>query len=761
MFIRTIILFLLAGTGLGNFAQISSRNGYFIPPYDTINLLFVFAEVTCDPEQNYDSAWLPGQLPGNFEAVIDHKFKGPDHISGWITRLYYKASFGSYIVLGDYLDTLVQIPYGCIEKKGLEECLDFINNLPGDDVITKHGYSFCSDHFDRITSSYNNKRHHLMSDNIIDMLVVMFRTNSRIGDGGSFHIGLPGESLKSKEVRQFILMRSLNNRPDLLSHEIAHLLIGTNQYHTGGSGAGLSNVMSDVGGWGLLSLWNRNSRFANAWDRWWLGWKDKSKQYHISALDGYHKEVSTDFREGCYPVGRDSIFILRDFYSYGDVIRIELPMKRDHTTVPRQYLWIENHVNTKNWEYDKFLPGVRYSIQIGNDDFCNTSTSRTNYYLPLCGFGNYDFRYDVDHVDRNLNVFYNLYTDPGNSNPFTGYHLMLMPAFDLASQMTPGIIFTQEWLSCINTIYFNQEAIPDTIFCDQNHTYLGSACDHFGEGRILSISSNPASVPVLTYNTLKNKNTEPMNFPDTTYDNRSIMLNGLYIEILDIDQDGNARIKVLFNHWNVEDDVRWTGDILLRDTLLLQAGKAITLDQGLTPTRPARPVNIGGEKVFADPTTFICQPGSYLEINDAARFVLKAGSTLRLESGSMIRVRGSGKVLVESSSRIEAEHGASIIMENEAAEMIFMPGSAASICPAKFSGEGKIKGLPTNLYFQDQSLYGTSIHPTWGNIEFNNVILEDHADQIFLAGDAVTIDGPFQTGDDVHLLITSLCPVEN
>lgn len=195
MLARTIILFLLTCTGLGSSAQISSRNGYFIPPYDTINLLFVFAEVTGDPKhdyQNYDPAWLPGQLPDNFDQVIDHEFNGPDHISGWLTRLYYEASFGSYIVLGDYLDTLIQIPWSNIQKKGLEECMDFINNLPGDDIITKHGYRLSSDHFDRTTSSFNYKRHGLMPDNTIDMPVVMFRTNSRIAglDGGSYCVGL-------------------------------------------------------------------------------------------------------------------------------------------------------------------------------------------------------------------------------------------------------------------------------------------------------------------------------------------------------------------------------------------------------------------------------------------------------------------------------------------------------------------------------------------------------------------------------------------
>jgi hypothetical protein len=589
----------------------------------------------------------------------------------------------------------------------------------------------------------------------------MFRTNSLIGDGGSFSIGCSNGKLKSKEVRQNILMRSLDNRPNLISHELAHLLIGNNKYHTGGSGAGLSHVMSDVGGWGLLSLWNRNSRFANAWDRWWLGWKDKSKQYYISAIDRNHKEVNTDFRERDYPVGGDSIFVLRDFYRYGDVVRIELPMKRNHATIPRQYLWIENHANTEDWEHDKFIPGVYFSIQIGNDDFGNTNSSRSNYFVPLCGFGNYDFRYSVNHLDTYDKEFYNLYTDAKYSNPFTGYHLMMMPAFDLAAHLTPDFIFPHEWISSINAIYFNQQPIPDTIFHDPYHTYLGSVCDHFGAGRVLSVSTNPATVPLLTYSTNKSDEKHPSNSPDSTMDNRTIMLNGFYIEILDKDQHGNARIKILFNHWDVEDDVRWTGDILLKDTLLLQAGKTITLDQGLTPTRPVNPVNIGEEKIFADPSALTCQDGSYLEINDAARLILKTGSKFELESGSMIRVMGSGKVIVESGCNFEAEEGASIIMENEESEMIFLPGSTASICPAKFTGKGKIKGIPVNLDFHDQSLYGTSIYTTWGNIELKNVIIEDQANMILMASDEIIIDGPFQTGNDVQLLIKSICPVEN
>ena len=126
-----------------------------------------------------------------------------------------------------------------------------------------------------------------------------------------------------------------------------------------------------------------------------------------------------------------------------------------------------------------------------------------------------------------------------------------MPAFDLAAHLTPDFIFPDEWISSINAIYFNQQPIPDTIFHDQCHTYLGSVCDHFGAGRVLSVSTNPATVPLLTYSTNKSDDKHPIDSPDSTLDNRTIMLNGLYIEILDKDQHGNARIKILFNHWDI------------------------------------------------------------------------------------------------------------------------------------------------------------------------------------------------------------------
>jgi hypothetical protein len=116
---------------------------------------------------------------------------------------------------------------------------------------------------------------------------------------------------------------------------------------------------------------------------------------------------------------------------------------------------------------------------------------------------------------------------------------------------------------------------------------------------------------------------------------------------------------------------------------------------------------------------------------------------------------------VETGSGIKAEKGVTIIMEDEESEMMFMPGSLTSICPAKFTGKGRINGIPVNLNFHDLSLYDTTLYRTWGNIEFKNVIFEDQADLIFLAKDEIIINGPFKTGDDVQMVIKSICPVEN
>src|SRR5690554_6118938 len=100
---KLLIIVLLITLGLYAKAQINSVNGYSLPPYGTIRVLLVFAENTNTADyNNYESGWLPGQMPDRADEFFDHEFNGYENMTGFLTKYFYQMSFGNLIMLGDY-----------------------------------------------------------------------------------------------------------------------------------------------------------------------------------------------------------------------------------------------------------------------------------------------------------------------------------------------------------------------------------------------------------------------------------------------------------------------------------------------------------------------------------------------------------------------------------------------------------------------------------------------------------------------------------
>lgn len=57
------------------FAQ-SSRNGYWHTTHGEIRILYVFAEITGDP-QNVSGSWQTGKMPQNVESYLDTNYFVP------------------------------------------------------------------------------------------------------------------------------------------------------------------------------------------------------------------------------------------------------------------------------------------------------------------------------------------------------------------------------------------------------------------------------------------------------------------------------------------------------------------------------------------------------------------------------------------------------------------------------------------------------------------------------------------------------------
>jgi hypothetical protein len=133
------------------FAQPDSRNGYTVTPVGTIRFFIVFAEAVNDPNESSwgeEPNWPKGQMPLYPELVTDPVYD-QSNIVGYLTKYFSQASFGNFKVIGDYYPSLVQIDYSQITGAGDGQVINYLNNLPGSDIITAHAYSINSNDFDQ------------------------------------------------------------------------------------------------------------------------------------------------------------------------------------------------------------------------------------------------------------------------------------------------------------------------------------------------------------------------------------------------------------------------------------------------------------------------------------------------------------------------------------------------------------------------------------------------------------------------------------
>lgn len=772
----------------------SSRFGNEASASGTARLFIVFADVVDDPSTAYVPGWNPNELPRYKDSVVDYAMS--NSLVSYCSRLFQDASFGRLNVIGDYYPTLLTFYSSEIsadDKTGVKAVASRLDRMLSP-ILTAHGYELSDFDLWDLSVDYKYKQKPNVDNNNIDFLVVVWRHNShfRSERSGGKTGRVRNTTIMGKGVDHYIVVY-YDKASECLSHEFSHILLGGNEYHTGGAGAGIGHFLSNIGGYGILSSFNNNLLSCNAWDRWWLGWKPLDKQYYISALttDGNDLiETETDLVYGEQLSNNE--FILRNFLTSGDAIRIKFPyLKSIKNSTENQYLWIENHqILPQSIEYDTSKPtGIRFNIQIGNDDLYQYyNNSRTNYYVPLSCFGNYDFyyQYNPENVPLNGNItdYYTATTFSSKANPFSGYHLSMLPAMDF---MIPhnDTIQGKEYVN-VYDVYYNGNQILT------GHPVFGNLYDVFPIGTTLSLATNPSATPLLTHNVMDRRN-DLTELNIDAKDNRYIFLNGLRVDILEQLADGSIRVRIVWDDYDVNQDVRWCDSIVLNERVYLKPGKTITIDQGLTPVQATKPVFFNGEKIFADPTVFTCKNGSLFrqeknstvdvvnnstlmlehgsvyEIGDNAVLNIRDGATLCVKSGATLKVLGRGHVEVRNGGYICIEDGAEIILDEALSVVNLRLGHHTGLNPAVHGttgvncmddlqeiivhGDGHINVFDNDIWIQnetissDRNVYGVKVfvgHHVTTEIIFGNVIIDNDATLIIDSEQEVLLDNGFQ-----------------
>ncbi len=695
--------------------QYDSRNGGSMPAHGKFRILNIFINIIYDqtPDRDpYAGQDTPQWRPGNPDVLNDSpptyllKFLDTALTSqkpqGLMTTIFYESSLGHLIMLGDFVVVNIRQSEITPAKPGsnfgtaevIRAALTKINSSGG--LKTIYGHDHLSD-YDFFEKGYLGVPKKMIPNGKIDFMMFFTRNTGR-KEGGApvYNYGQhnPGEgnSWESAACSKCTLLidgQAVTNEittaqnvgigdlsqvyKNIAFHEFSHNLFGGNDFHTsGGNHFGTSNpaVFTGLqGGYGLMGGANASLVSCNGYERWRMGWIDtlnNPNRYEI-AVNGANGAISKD--DG------PKTFILRDFVTSGDAIRIQLPYV--DAGAEHQYLWLENHQVGRNHAVD-FLqfssedncrpsgsPGIYAYIQVGRDHLSSEKVStvftpdETDNLRMLTAKGNWDMRLDTYYDTTNCIAWRQI--RPAESykreNAFCGYNDMQSHCWDTtghAAKIDGHVWCTYPWI--IRRMGIKEAPLP----------FLGDNLTAFSGRSHMDMGSNPAAVNVVTHYTSQ----YGMQFK--TYNktnNKTIYLSGLSIKMQDLG-DLSMRIEIRWDDYTIRNNVRWTGTIALKEKLII--GKKVTalLDQNETPVQLDRD-SVSG--YFGPITVFSCDSGSTMEMQKASRlvldqkssFIVRKGARIIFDKGCNIIIRNGSVFRIEAGAIVE-DLGAKIKVKSEA-----------------------------------------------------------------------------------------------
>ncbi|MEM0999170.1 MAG: hypothetical protein AAGN35_19095 [Bacteroidota bacterium] len=686
-----LILFLgiltSAGTPLRAQDSVRTRNGWHLTPEGRIHVMVVYAELDFDstyahldktkqPDGNWK--WGARKNPRWKKELIS---KTPDG-DGFMTKYFRQASFGKFQVTGDYLDTIVTVKITDIQRNGQVVTQEaFGNNLYRRAVVDhvnalenpSFGFGSKLEDFDRWTFTGTGRKNRPEPNGKIDLVVIVWRNIHVRNLGPSSGFVTPGNvgTLLGMPSDMYSIFCTWDIMPKgIMRHEFSHMLYGGNNFHTANGGAGQRTFLSTVGGYSNMSGSDRFSHTWNAWDRERMDWRNPQNQYVLSTrCEDSGTEVSGELVYGAERCG-GGFYRLRDFISTGDAIKIKLPHLPEG--IQSQYLWLENHqMKPGNYDHDKaVLPGLYAYITVGKDQLTGPKVfgGSNNYLWPLVAHGQHDFIYEREDKREAIIM------TPERENPLTGYHYHMRMTTDLDGdgkiRVTQDVRPRTEYF-LPNRLVVDGEELPKEFFSWKQYPMFGTRMTAFRQdGNFkIAIGENPAATPVYSHQ-------GPRVRPN---DNRRIYLNGLSVEIIEEQDNGDLIVRIRWDDFRVRKDRRWCGNILLTERVEVAPRVELRLEQGYSAQLAAVVQEIDGEPVFARPTILEVDSGATLELRENARLLIRKGSGLLIRRGATVDLRRKARIEVEAGAYIYVEKGAEILRGRRAT--IGVPAGAEIAVP--------------------------------------------------------------------------------
>ena len=675
---QIILWFMLIPTAL--FSQNHSWDGNGLSPTAKIGCLNIFVNIIYDihPDTNVfnNNNYWPRITDTTLEGInntaipiflldwMDTMYV-PGQLHGTCTRIFGESSFDSLQITGDFM--VVNIKESTICQHG--QFTEGHVVLAVFDFIRKKGFSTIYGHDDIANYDYNG-------DNKVDFVNVLYRNLTKnYGDlnPGSGYSGIYGSLYINgilyycgQGTRQCVGDGDFYRNPtDVVIHEISHKLFGYNNFHTsGGNHRGSLEIMPFLnvqGGYGLMGAAGSSLVSCNGYERWRMHWKHPQSVDYISAQDntGFITIAADITKED----GNKS-FVLRDFVTYGDAIRIKLPYK-DNETSSNQYIWLENHqIRNDKLDFLQYsntyacrshgIKGVYAYYQIGRDILEGTvGEIWDNYHrdnlkiIPAEGY--YDYICEEDTYNLECVSYENHYYTlrRGIPNSFCGGQ-------DQEVLFFPQETDSQLYLSRGKSMW--RKSVND--WNDDQLACIGDSLDAFVPPIKINMGTNPSTCNAKTYHST-NSNNSPSGYivPSAIEKNtQTTYLTGLSIEMLRKDRV-SILVNIRWDDYEITNNTRWTGKIVLKDTAILTTPYSITLAQNKTVALPYRDAETG---LFAGRTQWTCEPGSYFRQNDSTHVYLTENSSLFFQDGSTYEQAESAVMHVQSGCTLQIQIGANV-----------------------------------------------------------------------------------------------------
>jgi len=656
-------------------SAMDARNGWAISPEGRLHVLLIFAEINFDgdfahldpiaPEGTKD--WKPRKIPWWKDKLFS---KEPDGNS-YMTKFFRQASFGKFQVTGDYLDTIITIDISSVKDRSGRVVTEdpYGNGYFRSEVVRRAakmpfrtGFGSVAGDFDRWELTTTGMQKINKPNGNFDMVMIIWRNIHvrNLGDNSGFvSPGDIGKIHQDMGTDSYSMFRMSNFVPlSICRHEFSHMLYGGNNFHNASGGVGTHTFICGLGGWSNMSNDARCSDTWNVWDRERLGWKNPDNQFLVTARDGITMtEISGELSYGKPLPNEKGHFVLRDFVSTGDALKIKLPGLT--SPVNNQYLWIENHQRIKGWiDFDQvMIPGMYAFITVGKDELTGSRTfgGNNNYGFPLVAAGNYDFSYPADRTNDKR-----IFIDSDRPNAFTGYHLLMSHANDLDGngEIVLGAGRKEE-IIFPNGVVKDGVEMTEEFFDYKTYPVYGNTDIAFTPQRYhkIGIGYNPAAVPVYSHSNPGG----PREF-----DNRRIYLNGISIEFQRTDESGNIHLKIRWEDFDIVNNVRWCGNIVSNEKINLFPGRMILLDQGYSP-QVTKIQNLSiSDSAFAEPSVLELRPGSETTLDRWSSIRVQGGSSLLVRAGSKLTLRRGAKIIIAEGSFLWIEKGSVIELERGA-----------------------------------------------------------------------------------------------